>query len=270
MKLSFSTLGCPNWTLERIVTNAKVYGFQGLEIRGIQGEYDLFKVPAFQSATVADTRLLIEDHELEIVVFGSSARFSSLEPAERAKNLEDAKKYARLAADFGTRYVRVFGGTLPKGADREECFDHVGQCLKKIAKFCGDLGVMPLLELHDAFMRGEDAAAVVKRAGHDNLGVVWDIRHSVSVGEPPETTLQLLRDRIRHVHIKDEDEQSYCLLGNGQIPIRETMSLLAEAGYDGYYSLEWEKGWNADLEEPEVVFPQYVEKMKEYASVLGG
>ena len=36
MKLAFSTLGCPEWSLKYSVTQAKKYGFQAVEIRGIK------------------------------------------------------------------------------------------------------------------------------------------------------------------------------------------------------------------------------------------
>ena len=38
--------------------------------------------------------------------------------------------------------------------------------------------------------------------------------------------------------------------------------VLKAAGYNGYFTLEWEKIWHAYIEEPEVAFPQYVQYMK--------
>ena len=39
MKLSFATLGCPNWTLEQIAANAQTMGYDGVELRGVAGEH---------------------------------------------------------------------------------------------------------------------------------------------------------------------------------------------------------------------------------------
>ncbi len=33
MKLAFSTLGCPDWTLEQCVAAAGAYGYAGIELR---------------------------------------------------------------------------------------------------------------------------------------------------------------------------------------------------------------------------------------------
>ena len=45
MKLGFSSLVCPGWSLESIVTNAAAMGFDGVELRGIRGELELPLVP---------------------------------------------------------------------------------------------------------------------------------------------------------------------------------------------------------------------------------
>ena len=38
MKLSFSTLGCPEWSWNEIIATAKDMGFDGVEIRGVGKE----------------------------------------------------------------------------------------------------------------------------------------------------------------------------------------------------------------------------------------
>ena len=39
--LSFSTLGCPDWTLQQIVDFAVQHGYKGIEVRGLQRQMDL-------------------------------------------------------------------------------------------------------------------------------------------------------------------------------------------------------------------------------------
>src|SRR5262249_35238955 len=48
--LSFSTLGCPDWTFKNIVDFAAANSYNGIEIRGIQKQLDLTKCPEFSSA----------------------------------------------------------------------------------------------------------------------------------------------------------------------------------------------------------------------------
>ena len=58
----------------------------------------------------------------------------------------------------------------------------------------------------------------------------------------------------------------YVLTGEGEVPVRETVRVLVEGGYKGYYCYEWEKKWHPELEEPEVAFPHYARTMTAYLS----
>jgi len=39
---------------------------------------------------------------------------------------------------------------------------------------------------------------------------------------------------------------------------------LGQIGYTGYLSLEWEKRWHPEIPDPEIAFPQYMERMREF------
>jgi hypothetical protein len=56
MKLSFSTLGCPNCSFDEIALRASQYGYDGVAFRGLGGELDLTRVPEFFPAALANTR----------------------------------------------------------------------------------------------------------------------------------------------------------------------------------------------------------------------
>ena len=76
-----------------------------------------------------------------------------------------------------------------------------------------------------------------------------------------------MRPLLRHVHIKDyhrgENGQfTLCPVGEGDIPLPEIVHTLLRDGYDGYFSLEWEKKWVPSLAEPEEVFPAFVRYMR--------
>ena len=268
MKLCFSTLGCPDWSLEQIVARAQEHGFEGLEIRGIRREFDFAKVPAFEREALPATKALFERAGLKVVVLGLSCKFSSADEEERQENLRAAYGGVKLAQKLGVPYVRVFGGSASAETEKGEVIARVGDCLRALAEYADDRGVTPLLETHDSWVVGRDVEALMDRAEHRRLGVIWDVRHTFHAGEPLAKTFDRLRPWIRHVHIKDEGNDGYCLLGQGRVPIQEAMRLLLSDGYRGYFSLEWEKAWQPELAEPEAVFPQFVSQMREYGQLI--
>src|SRR4051812_12406044 len=48
--LSFSALGCPDWTFPQIIGFAAQHGYQGIELRGILRQLDLSQCPEFSTA----------------------------------------------------------------------------------------------------------------------------------------------------------------------------------------------------------------------------
>ena len=52
-------------------------------------------------------------------------------------------------------------------------------------------------------------------------------------------------------------------MGEGDIPWKPILHQLDVDGFDGYYTLEWEKRWHDYLPGPEVAFPQFVRWMRE-------
>ena len=47
LPIAFSTLGCPEWGLEKILGFANSHGFAAIELRGLQGTMDLPSHPVF-------------------------------------------------------------------------------------------------------------------------------------------------------------------------------------------------------------------------------
>ena len=50
MKISFSTLACPDWSMPQIIQLAANAGYDGIELRFVEGEDSLWKLAAFSWA----------------------------------------------------------------------------------------------------------------------------------------------------------------------------------------------------------------------------
>ena len=268
MKLAFSTLGCPGWPLAKVVENAARYGFEGVELRGLAGELDLRKLPEFSAEHIERSRTLFEGAGIGIVSMDSSARLSQIGAEELRSNIKEAEDYIRLAAGIGAPLVRVFGGFIPESITLEDAVARLARRLGKLGDLARERGVAIVVETHDSFLTGKLLSEVMKLTDHASVGVVWDVSNCFWTGEPVEETAALLAPYLRLVHIKDSvldgREARLTFIGDGDVPIRHVLRLLAELGYDGYLSYEWEKVWQPDLPEPEQAFPQYTEKMRKY------
>ncbi|MEQ7126227.1 sugar phosphate isomerase/epimerase family protein [Actinopolymorpha sp. B11F2] len=268
MKLSFSTLGCPKYTLDEVVSTAKDNGYEGVEIRFLRGEVALENLEEFSPSGIRKTKAALDAAEVAVACLDTSVRFTSPDPAERAKQQNAALTYARMAAELGTSYIRVFGGAVPESSpEREETTKRIAEGLAEAAAAVKAEGITAVLETHDSFCTSTQVAELLSYAPNDDLAILWDVLHSYRTGESLEDTWRALGDRIRHVHLKDSSRYSptefnFELTGAGTMPIREFTALLQREGYEGYLSFEWEKAWHPEIEEPEVAIPQYAAYMR--------
>ncbi len=259
MRLAFTTLACPEWTLEQAAEAAGRYGYEGLELRLLDGE---LVTPSLTAEEQARVRRVCADAGLELCCLDTS-----LKVADPAASLDEGYGYLELAAALGSPLIRVFGGA-PNGEPLETGAARAGERLAALAQRGRTLGVRVALETHDTFAAGQAVAAALASVADDYAGALWDTLHPVRVGETAEQTLDLIGGRLLHMHIKDGNVQpniNECrLLGEGTVPVQEILSALVARGYHGWLAVEWEKKWQPQIAEPEVALPQYAEMLRTY------
>lgn len=269
LPIAFSTLGCPRWDWATILSRAAEYGYAAVELRGIQGEMDLTKRPEFRAARLSASLKELDDAGLRLAGLGASARLHDADPAVRAAQLDEARRFIDLAQRLRAPAVRVFGDRLVAGQPREATIERVVAGLRALGEHAKGSGVTVLLESHGDFCDSPTLIEIMEGAAMETVGLLWDTHHTfVAAKEEPGRTLTELGRYVRHVHLKDSkpDDKGvrYVLTGTGTVPVRDIVRLLAGRGYEGYFSFEWEKAWHPEIEEPETVFPQFARVMGEY------
>ena len=271
-KLSFSTLGCPDWSFDKIIDFARDNNYTGIEVRGILRQMDLTKVPEFSSGEAISVSLKkMKDRGLEFVDLGSSCALHFPKGEERTKNLDEGKRFIDLAEKLNCPYVRVFPNQLPKDRDRQESLNLIIDGLKELGTYASNTRVIVLLESHGELIFKKDLLTVMEGAANSHVGLVWDICNMwIATKEPPEEVYAVLKEYIRHTHIKDlkivDGKEEYVLLGTGIVPIFGAIDLLYRNHYPGYYSFEWEKLWHPEIIEPQIALADYPVAMKKHFS----
>ena len=263
--MAFSTLGCPAWEWKKILDFAHDHGFAAIELRGLGGNMDLPSNPIFAADRIAQTKIEISAAKLKIACVSSSANLYYEDPAKREKDLSDARRFIDLASTLGAPYVRVFGGKAqddknPVPDDSTKA--RVASGLRELGKYSGPKNVTVIIESHDHFTSSTTLKDVMKAAGSDHVGLLWDAHHTFATSnEEPEFTVKELGQWIRHTHLKDSigsgEDRHYVLTGRGNVPVTRQIKALQGIGYKGYYCFEWEKVWHPDLLDPEIAISDY-------------
>ncbi|MFN8091677.1 MAG: sugar phosphate isomerase/epimerase family protein [Vicinamibacteria bacterium] len=277
--IAFSTLGCPAWSWSKIVETADTLGYAALELRGVAGEMDLTKVPELTGTQQAETKKMLAAHGLVVSDLGASSNMHVKEPATRAKQLDEGRRFIDLAHELGVKYVRMFGNNIPKDEPREDVMKRVVEGFQAMTAHAKPAGVTVLIESHGDFTHSKDLVEILTRVNDPAFALLWDAHHSfVAGGERPAESYAALGKWMRHTHLKDSkpagpdakpEDRRYVLLGTGEVPVKEQVAVLAKNGYKGFYCFEWEKKWHPEIEEPEIAFPHYAKTMAEYLSAAG-
>jgi sugar phosphate isomerase/epimerase len=262
---AFSTLGCPAWEWKRILDFAAQHGFSAVELRGLGGNLDLPALPLFATDRMEQTKQEIRSRRLQIACVSSSAQMYVEDPAKRAKELADARRFIDLAAALGAPYVRVFGGKAESDKSPMPSDDtkvRVAAGLRELGKYAGPHRVTVIIESHDHFTSSATLKDVLRSADSEHVGLLWDAHHTFATSnEDPELTVHELGPWIRHTHLKDSigsgEDRKYVLTGRGNIPIKRQIEALRSINYKGFYCFEWEKLWHPDLEDPEIAIADY-------------
>jgi sugar phosphate isomerase/epimerase len=265
MKLTFSTLASPAWTLDQIIQHAGASGISGIDFRGIGPELDITQLPAF-TTDLQSTLAKLREHHLEMPCLNSSITLVTAMATKWDTMLAEARRYADLAEKTRTGFLRVFGGSIPPGMSREDARDLARKHLQQLIDICKPCGCKPLLETHDAWTVSSAVLEILGDFPPEQAGVLWDLEHPWRGGESPADTATQLTARIQHVHIKDtirkEGKSKPVLLGDGELPLKECFDALEKINYTGWICLETEKRWHAEGPEPEVSVPQFAAYMR--------
>jgi len=240
MKLSFSTLGCPDFDWSDIYSVAKDFGFDGIEMRGLGDKIFSVHAKPFSKEGLPGTLKLLKKLKLEIPCLSSGCCLADKEKAE--ENQKELKEYIDLAAKLGSSYIRILGDyTAEPRAEVDDEF--VLEQLKRLIPYAEERGVTLLLETNGVYTDTARLARLLARAQSDYIGALWDVHHPFRfAGEAPEKTVQNLGAFIKFTHFKDSVMQDgkvcYRMMGEGDLPIDEIMLALSSINYEGYLSLE--------------------------------
>ena len=259
MRFTFSTLAYPHLKIDEVLERAKKFGLDGVELRvaddgiHLKPHYPIGK-------EYVDT---IRSSGVKIVSIAGYARFSSVSDEERKRNEELLKTLTLMAEQLEAKVIRVFAGRFED--DSESSIKRISKSLNKFADYAEKHGIYIAIETHDELSRLEVLLRLLKELD-PRIKILYDPANMIMLGEKHETVFPYISNRIVHVHMKDfvivEGKRVFVRPGKGVVPICKIVRDLDAANYQGYISVEWEKMWHPQLEDPDIIIPLYIDYMK--------
>lgn len=244
----FSSLGCPELSLEATLALAAKHRVPLVELRALDGSVDL---PGYFSAHFGTP------DRLAAYVAGAGGRIVALDASLRLVGGSETDRAALAAlapwADaVQARWLRVFdGGTVMSDGETSAAVATLRWWRELRAAQKWRVEVM--VETHDSLLT---AAAIARfRTAAPGTAILWDAHHTWRKGgEDPVVTWRAIQAAVVHVHVKDSlgvpsarHPFTYVLPGDGEFPAAPLLTALRADGFAGPVSLEWEKQWHPYL-----------------------
>ncbi len=247
MKLCGHTMGTPDKDIYEAIDFFAELGLDGIEVRcADNGQMDLETITADEVARIR------EHAEKAGIAFACLTPYyrDFMTPEAAEKTLADYELACSIAQDLNCPIVRAISGTWPQeGYERAEVFEKTATGLRHAADLAADHGVRLAVETHKGQLTFSAAEAVefTEAVDHPAVGVLWD-HYWVHVAgqEDFQQALELLAPHVIHVHAKnirfhEDGSHETVLLDEGELDWCEIVQGLADIGYDGYISDEYEK-----------------------------
>ncbi|WP_153559162.1 sugar phosphate isomerase/epimerase family protein [Roseimaritima sediminicola] len=242
MKLSISQLTTLRWSTEEDVAAYRRHGFSAV---------GLWR-PKLDELGIERTAELLADNDMAVSSLSWAGGFTGSDGRGHEESIEDGIEAVRAAEVLGAETLIVLAG----GANNHihgHAMRLLQQGLQAIFEEARGTGVSVALEpIHpgcgDEWSFVGDIRStleVIEALPRADVGLVLDAYHlAMNVNAPEDLDwLEAVVPFLRLVQLGDAKqtplgEQNRCLLGQGRVPLREIVSVLAAAGYDGYYEIE--------------------------------
>ena len=239
------------------VKKAKELGFDAIEftpIPEIEGKT--------RKATAAELRELAKAVGIEISAYVVGGNLLSEDEAERKKQLDILKEELDIAAILGVKLFRHdVGFQLPVNMCFDEALMLAAPIIREAAEYANSLGIKSMIENHGrAFQDADRMERTVSAVNHKNFSLLVDIGNFMCADEDSVPSVSRLANLAAHVHMKDfikkdfysADAKDNCFatrgcnyllgvaVGSGDAKAAQCISILKQAGYDGYLDIEIE------------------------------
>ena len=239
MKTSIATVSI-NGTLREKINAIANAGFDGVEIF----ENDFLT----NDLSPKEVKNIVKDNGLVITLFQPFRDFEGMPDKHRIRAFERAKRKFDIMEELETDLILICSNTsnislggLNRAADD---FFELGEIAKDRSIKVGYEALAWGKYINDH----RDAWEIVRRANHDNIGIILDSFHTLSRNIDLNSISSIPKEKIFIVQLADAPLHDMDLLywsrhfrnmpGQGDLPISKFMNALNSTGYSGYLSLE--------------------------------
>lgn len=244
-----------------IIEKAKELGFDAIEY------IDLI-TPECVSEYDYAVQIRKECEKNDIIVSNYTIFADLLNAPDNAKDeIERLKRKIDIAEVLGSKNLRHDVATgFKEGNPRNQrgfrdVVDYMAESCRKVTEYAEEKGIRTMVENHGVFSQdAERVELLINKVGHKNFGWLCDMGNFLCADENPAISVGKAAPYVFYAHAKDfiVKDGNGCnpgegffksraanylrgtIIGHGDVPVKQCLSILKNAGYDGYLGIEFE------------------------------
>lgn len=242
-----------------IMKLAKEIGFDGIEFIDLSPENGMSE--AEYAALLKE-----ESEKLSLPITAYTISANLLSDAGLDAEVERICRKVDIAEILGAKVMRHDAAwgmpeNMKKSAGFEQILPVLADGCRRVTEYAQTKGIVTCIENHGFFCQdSERVEKIITSVGNPNFGVLLDIGNFCCVDENSAHATGRLAPFIKHVHAKDFHIKNGnglnpgkgffksrggnylrgSIIGHGDIPVMQCISIAKASGYDGYVSIEFE------------------------------
>lgn len=200
---------------------------------------------SWRDKNIDKVQQMLEATGLTLCGFVAEPMLPLTNPTQRKGFIAGLLESIATARKLGVKNLIAQAGNEVQGVPRREQHDAIVSVLSEAAPVLEHEGVTLLLEPlntrvdHPGYYLAytPEGLDIVEEVGSTNVKLLYDIYHSVVMGETPSEVLKSRVHLVGHVHLADTPGRGEP--GSGEMPWQTHLDWLEGQGYDGYVGLEY-------------------------------
>ncbi len=208
-----------------------------------------FCLETLDEAFIKTVKSKIEARDLKVICITPEqcsypVNIAAEDSALRNRSIKNFKIAVDAASELNSKFVLVTAGCGYFDGDEKEAWDVSLNSIRTILRYAEKRNVTLVYEPLSVY-----ASNIVNNAmqlkkmldclSSDNIMGMLDFGQMALAGEKISDYINLLGDKLGHVHLLDAKPMGHFALGDGNLPIEEYIDELERYGYKGSYSFEF-------------------------------
>jgi len=225
-------------------------GIKNVDFWGAAPHYSRLNYRTAREAMVKlkSIRKHIDDRDLKVVVYTPETlaypfSYSSPEKAVRDSTIRYMEAAMEDALILGTNQLFLNTGCGLRDLPREDSWKRCVESIRTLCEKACAYGIDMIIEQLQPYesnllVSQEDMLRMLLEVDSPALKACVDVVAMEVMGEDLRTQYALFGDRIQLFHYCDGDPSGHSILGTGNLPLKDYLTIMEEHDFEGYLSLE--------------------------------